>query len=169
MQTLWQISISAPPSPERIRFSVKFGAEQKWPQHSGSFCSAEHPSWRCNEPNSRSHSQRICTYSALASGCVPWSDQTQCTGIASTPPPSSQRLSHGPSRLGSMSGSVLLGSSALTFEMWLGHYTAQMAYICIWKILGFPWWKQCIAATPEPLQFAKTCLQVQAAEVSCSN
>ena len=64
----------------------------------------------------------------------------------------SKRLSHCQSRLSSMPGSVPLGSSALTSETWLGHYTVWMPYICIPKILGFPWWKQCISLTPQPLQ-----------------
>ena len=54
-----------------------------------------------------------------------------------------------------MLGSVPPGSSALTFEMCLGYYTAQKACICTQIILGFPWWKQCIALTPHPLQSAK--------------
>ena len=54
-----------------------------------------------------------------------------------------------------MSGSVPLGSSAFTSEKWQGHCTAQMAYIRTWKILSFPWWKQCIASMLHPCWFAK--------------
>ena len=91
----------------------------------------------------------------VASGCVPWSDWTQHVSIVSAPPLYSKILSHGPSRVRSMSGSVPLGSSALTSEMSVGHYTVQMAYVCIWKITGFPEWKQCITSMPHPFQFAK--------------
>ena len=140
---------------ERLRFPSTFGVEWTWPQILGSLCWAAHPFWRCDEPNSWSHSGRICTLWALASGCVPWSYRIQCAGIVSVHPLSLKRLLHHPSRLSSMSGSVALGSSALISEMWLGYYTAWTAYIHIWKILGFPWWKQCIALMPHPLQFAK--------------
>ena len=69
-----------------------------------------------------------------------------------------RRQSHHTSRLSSVSGSVPLGSSALTFKLWLGHYKAQMACVCTWRILVCPWWKQCIALMPHPLQSAKNLL-----------
>ena len=57
-----------------------------------------------------------------------------------------------------MSGSVLLGSSALTFEKWQGHCTARTAYIHTKKIQGFPQWKWCIASMLHPWQFSKKLL-----------
>ena len=75
----------------------------------------------------------------FASGCVPGSDQIQHIYVSSAPPQSLRRLLHHPNRLSSMSGSVPLGSSALTFEKWQGHITTQMVYVHTQKVLGFPW------------------------------
>ena len=104
--------------------------------------------------SSKSHPRRIHSLWVLASGCVPRCDWTQHAGIASSPPQSSRRLSHHPNRLSSMSSLVPLDNFALISEMWLGYCTAQMAYIHIKKIQGFPWWMQCTALMPHPLQFA---------------
>ena len=120
MQTSWWIADSAPPSPEKLGFLCKFVTEQILPQLSSSLCWISPHLWRHDEPDSLFHSRRIHTLCTLALGCVPRCDWTQHPSVVHPSPLSLGRLSHHPSRLSSMLSSVLLGSSALISEMWLG-------------------------------------------------
>ena len=169
VQSPWWIAYSTQTSPGRLGFPCMFEVEWILPQLLNSLCWVSPPIWRHDEPGSLSCSRRIHTLWVLASGCAPGNNRTQHASIPHAPPPPLRRPSHYLSTLNCTLSSALLGSSALISEIWLWHCTAQMAYIHIQKILGFPQWKQCTALILHLLLFAKNHLQVQAAEVSCSH
>ena len=141
---------------------LDFGVCQRqgWiqPQLLDSLCCAEHPPWIHDGLNSWSHCGRIHIYTAWVSGYALRSVWTQHTSIANILPWFWRRQSHHPSRLNNMLGSICLDSSALTSGRSQGLCTTQRAFVHIWKILGFPPWRQYTALMLHPWWSAKNLL-----------
>ena len=155
VQTPWWISNSAPPGPERLGFPCKFGQSK--------FCHSFQVLFAESLPCfGDMMSQVVYLIPEEFALCGLMLQVALPEAIKHNTQALHMLLLHLwedyhiiPSRLCSTLSSVLLGSSALISEMWLGHCTAQMAYVCIQKILGFPWWNQYTASIFCPLLFAK--------------
>ena len=123
VQTPWWIAYSAPPIPERLRFWCKLRVGWAQPQI---LFAGLHTLLRDMMGQIVNLIQEEFALSGFYLRLCSWKQSNTTCNCFKCSSSSLKRLLHHPNRLSSISGSVPLGISALTFEKWEGHCTGTM-------------------------------------------